>query len=299
MRRLVLLVVAAILLPGCGGDSGGESLSSRREKAKKIANALDRAKQLTSIANKQHNAGDVMGARETLNDATAAAVLIDTPAGQVEELNRVALAHAKMKSTSEAKDVLKTASKAIEKIDDASKKITGLTRIAISYGQYLDSSGIGKGFLQDAEALTSQIENPEFKAQSVMEIAYAWHRLESDKDAQRLIKETLDGCRAVEDSRKRSDALVEVAATLNRMKDPEAEAVFSEAEEVVNQIEDKLSRAHALVYLGDKLGRVGRKTEAKKMFSQASKLADKVDPSMRNELIVKINTSREFLKSGS
>ena len=113
--------------------------------------------------------------------------------------------------------------------------------------------------------------------------------------AQGLSDQSLQAARALQDPRKRADAVANAAATLSKMgKTEDAGAAIQEAEKLAGAIADPMSRAYAFVHLSDALRAAGRRAEAQNALRQAEAAADKVtDSSMRIPLQETINRSRK------
>lgn len=295
---LVLIVVLATLL-GCNGSpKGGKSLGQQQQDAMKLSDPGQRARKLCPIADKQHKAGDVLGARSTLASARDAALAVKDPASRASALTFVAGYYAKLdQSTDDVKSILREAAKAADEITDPDVKIRALSELAAATGAHLKNATLAASYLKTAEEAAGGIESVVTKVTALARIAVAYHKVDRADDFNRVIAAAQELARTAAEPRQQCDALAEIGAALARAKQAdESKAVFDEAEQVVATIPEPEGQAYALLNLAEKLSAAGRKDAAHQLLAQASTQADKVsDGSVRGPLVEEIETARKSL----
>lgn len=272
-------------------------MADQYSNAMKTADPTARVTQLLNVAEKQDSAGDLMGTNQSFGSAAATAKGIEDAQGRAAALNRVASAMARTDRPSEAKKLLKEVRKASEEIDDPEAKVWALSKMAHTYGRYLDGKDIATVYLKNCEEYAESVSRPEGKVESLLAVAYVYYCLAETEKTQSLLDRSLEAARALEDTRKRADSIANAAAYFSKMKKAdEAKRVFDEAQQEAEKIQDSLSQAHALVHLGEKQIESNLKGTAQKTLGKAEEAADKVkDRSMRGPLMDKIYAARKRL----
>ncbi len=293
------LVLLGLFLTGCGGSGSGESLHAQYERAMQIADAEARVAQLLRVADKQHAAGDAVGAEKSLVSAADAAKAIRDAGGRATALNRVGMATARMNRPYEAKDIFREVQKVLGEVEDPEVRVALLTRMGYTYAKYLDEAGEAADMLSRAEQSAQQVAYPEGRIEALLEVAYTHFGLGQEEQTRRLLDQSLADARGLEDVRKRADSLASAGATLSKMKKAdEAKTIFQEAQQTAAEIPDPLSQAYAYVHLGTKLIESDLKGAAQKILETAEASADKVtDQSMRGPLMEKIYNTRRLTTS--
>ncbi len=298
--RLALLVLLLVgtTVSGCGGGtkkkSSGVSLDDQYRKAMTEPDLAARASQLLTIAERQRQAGDVLGMEQSLSSAADAAKRIGDAKPKALALNRVAEALGRADRMGECKSLLREVSTAADGIEEPEIKVTALTRMAYTYGKHLKNADIATAYLKTSEEIADGISRPEGRIDALLEVALTCHQLELAERAKGVSDKSLAAARGLDDVRKRADGVASGAATLSKMgKTDEAQATFLEAEKLIGEIPDPMSRSYAWIHLSDQYKAASRRPDAQRALQQAENAADKVtDSSLRNPLLETIDRSR-------
>jgi tetratricopeptide (TPR) repeat protein len=296
--RLVLIAGLAcltLLTLGCGGGGKGEkSLTQLYQEALKVPDAVQRARRLVGVAEKQQKAGDLLGASASLSSAREAANSISDPSSKASSLTIVAGGYARVEQNpGEAKQLLKDAAKAIGAIQDADAKVPALADLAISTHQYLKDSDLAAAYLKSAEDAAASISQLRTRLMAQCRIVTAYGKVDRGADAQRLSNELLELARAQADAREKSDFLADVAgAQLQINQGQAADATLAEALKASDEIATPDSHAYALLNIARKLAAAKRKGESKQLLSKAQDQALQVkDTSVRTPLMEEIDAA--------
>jgi hypothetical protein len=301
MPRTAIFVVLIALMPlaGCGGSSpGGKSLSQQQADAMKLSDAGQRARKLAQLAQKQQQAGDLLGVGASLSAARAAASEVKDPASRAAALIFVAGYFAKLEqSTDDIKAVLRDAGNAAEEVRDPDVKIRTLADLAAATGTHVKNATLAASYLKTAEKAAGELKDVVLQAVAWSRIAVAYQRLERSEDASRVIALAKEAATSATDARQKCDAQAEIGAALGRMKlAADADAAFAAAEEAALEISEADGRAYALLNLARKLSAAGKKEAAQTMLTRASAQADMVsDSSIREPLVTEIAAARKEL----
>ncbi len=296
-RISFIALLVGSLTWGCSDGkkkSAGPSLDALYRKAMAEPDLAARAVQLLSVADKQTQAGDVLGRDQSLAAAADAAKNVDNAQERALVLNRVAECCGRAGQTTEARGLLREVSQTADQIDDLEIRVTALARMACTYGKYLNSQEIAAGYLKNNAELASGITDPAGRINAWLEIAVAWHGFDQPAQARAQFEQAVEAARAIEDPRARADAVASTAMTANKLGDrDQAAAIFDEAEKRAGEIPDPLSRAYALLELSAKLKASGRTAQSQRAIKLAEAAADKVsDSSLRQPLLETIDRAR-------
>lgn len=298
-QSFVAAVLFALSLAGCGGGKKpGLSLDAQFQKAQTIEESGARVTELLKVAAKQHTAADSLGCEKSLNTAAAAAETIEDAESRATSLNRVAAAMARLDHATEAKELLKKVRKAAEQIADGPAKVAAYSALAKTYSENLKDANSAKSYLSIGEEALPAIADPADRVAAQMEIAFAFHTLGDAAAAQERTTAALAAARELADQRKRADLIGLAACRLLKMDQADAaKPVLEEAQQAIDQIEDKLSHAYALVEFSDNLHDAGDTAAAKQTLDKAA--AEKItDASMRPSLDEQIQRSRRAQGAG-
>ncbi len=288
--KTVLLATAGLLFSGCGGRGGDEPLQAQYERAVRTADPELSIGQLLEVASRQHQAGDARGVSRSLTAAVDAVPRIADVAGRAAALNRIAPAQARMQGGSAAGTTLRQLERLLDQLDDLATRVTLTSRAAQTIARDVNDVSQAAAWLQRAETLAGQIEQPEGRIDARLEIATAWFHIGQRGSAADLLDSLRVSARELANVRRRADALANLAATLSAtQRGEDAEAVFQESRQAANEIADPLSQAHARLHLGTRLSAGGRRDLARAVLQEAEQAAEQVaDPGLRRPLIDRI-----------
>lgn len=293
MRQVANWVLAAVLLAsvGCGGgESKGPSLDAQVKQAMSNPAPEARVVALIRVAARQREAGDFAGAERSLGAAAEAAKTVEAPATRVETICSVIAAQDKAGSTSGAKDLLKAASRAVDEVTDPAQKAEAHGKMAVAYGVTLKDLDIAGIYLKNAEEEAAKVEKPAEKAMVWLQLAAAHSQLDDSDAATRLIEQGLQTAREIPDPRKRCDALAVAGATLSKLqRGDEAKAAFAEAQDEAAKIAEPINQSYAYLEIARQMAAAGMKSSAAEMLAKSRAAADKVEASLRQDLLEAID----------
>ena len=285
------LLSICLLVAGCGGGGKAEkSITAQIDDAGKLSDPVQRSRRFLAIAEKQSKAGDLAGARSTLNGAKDSAVSIADPVSKANTLVLVAAAYGRAGEKGQAGKLADEAAAAIEQIAEPESKVGPLAQLAATTGEHVQNEALAAEYLAAAQQAAESIDDPVRKTAANMRIAAALGKLKQLDESEKLIASTQEAARSLEDARQKADSLTEVAAGLSRMDNmfDESIAAISEAQQAAGQIESDDSRAYALLRIA-KTVRTFNKPGAKEVLLEAQDFALKVkDSSVRKPLLSEI-----------
>lgn len=299
MHRSVTWIIAAVLIAsvGCGGgEAEGPSLDAQVKKAMSNPVPQSRAGELIRVAARQREAGDFAGSARSLDAAAEAAKLVESPATRVESLCLVVDAQDKAGSSTGAQDLLKAASRAVDEIAAPADKAAALSQMAAAYGNTLKDMDIAGIYLKNAEEEAAKIESPLDKALALLKLASAQSQLANSEAATRLIEQGLELARGIADPRQRCEALATAGETLSKMKlVEEGKAAFGEAQAEAAKITEPLNQSYAYLEIANRMVNVGLSNAATETLDKARVQADKVEASLRRDLLDAIDRANSRL----
>jgi tetratricopeptide (TPR) repeat protein len=286
------------LLVGCGGGGGdeGPSLTEQYRAALATPSPGGRVIKLVEVAKAQHDAGDASGAEQSLRDAAeAAGEITDDPYGLAMAFNDIAEMQGRCRLKGKAKDSIGQVRNALDKIEDPKQRVAVLSKMALTYGLYLDNKTAAEVRMDQAKELVDELEQPADKVDGLMDLAQSLQKMEMTEQADGMVEAAIEAAKTIEHPRDRCDAVIAVASRLVTMNQKEkAVARFEEAIAATEAIEAPASQAHALAEIGLAMGRAGMYDRAEALFQQASDLAyDKVtDAGLQAEITQKLDRYR-------
>ena len=148
--------------------------------------------------------------------------------------------------------------------------------------------------MQAGEKLLTEISEPKDLVAAQIELAYGYSRVGVKSDAERLTSAATEGAKALDDPRQQVEGLASIAEKLNLMEQAaEAAALLAETEAGVEKIEDKTSRAYALLTVAATHKALGNSDAANATFAAAIEAANQVkDASLRGTLLQDIDRQR-------
>lgn len=295
----LLSMATLAVLAGCnGGSSGEKSLSQQQTEAMKLSDAGQRARKLAQLAEKQQQAGDLLGLSSSLASARESALAIKDPASRAAALIYVAGYYARLEqSGDDVKTLLRDAGKAAEEVSAPDVKIRTLADLAVATGTHVKNATLAASYLKTAEQAVDELPDVVLQATAWSRIAVAYHKLERAEDASRVIGQAQELARNDVGGRRKCDALAEIGAALAQMKrDAEATAAFDEAEQMAAEISEADGHAYALLSLARKQKAAGKKEAARATLAKAGQQAEKVkDGSIRGPLATEIESAGKDL----
>jgi tetratricopeptide (TPR) repeat protein len=284
-------------LVGCGGGDGdeGPSLTQQYHEAMQIESPEGRATKLVGVATKQDAAGDSSGAERSLRDAVEAANQIEDAIGKATAFNDIAELQGQCRMLTEATTSVKKVRDAVEEIDDEQTKVALWSKMAVTYGLYLNKKSTAEVYLKKAEELVNKLTEPADKVTALLALAYNFQRMEMQEQADGMVEAAITTAKGIEEPRGRCNAIAEVASQLVKMgRQDDAVARFDEAIAEAESIEDALSQAYALAEIGHAMGQAGMGDKGAALLDKAAAVANEkvTDRSMQTVILEQIDRYR-------
>ncbi len=292
---LACMVLTSIA--GCGGGEtkpGGQTLSAQIEAAKANPNPQARARALVLLGDKQFQAQDTGGARETFRLAYQAIGQIKEPSGKAMELAVLAQGYARANDPSAAKNMAQEGKQVAAGISEPFLKVAAYASLAKAMG-VAKSPADAVDLLRDAENVAagfnaSNALEQQQQVESLVSIAEVYHAVDRPANATALFERIDQLCENIDSDRARADALSTLAAAQAKLGLPEAAATFQKAVAAVHAIDEPNSKAHALAEIAMKMPDRG---QANNLLDEADKVALEVpDAGLRSEVQDKIRKAR-------
>jgi tetratricopeptide (TPR) repeat protein len=283
------LLMAILLVVGCGGGESEPSLSEQYAAALKVSNPASRATDLIKVAKKQIEAKDRAGADRSLAAAVSAGNSADEPRKQAEILLRVVDAYTELGKETEAEDLLKDIAKMANKIDDPAKRVAVLGDLAVALernGQK-DNAKLNLGA---AASAAKTLPDPIKRSIALREIAAAYFELGDLESGNALVQTAIETAKSLEGTRAQVDELVALADILQKVKETDkAKELLAEAETLTEQIneEDYDTRGYALLGIAKVKIKIGEKADATKLLGAAEKAAKGISNRTEKERLLK------------
>jgi len=226
----LICCLAPLLLAGCGGGQKPVSLDDEYKDALAYSDPESKAQALVKVARKQARAGDIAGAEKSFNAARKAVDDVDSPAGKASALNALAYAEARASMIGRARETLGDTLRAVGGMEDHQAQAIEYGDMAVTYGLYLDEETKAQTFLVKACKLAEESASAANPANTLMEVAYDAYLLKDEKQADAIIAQAIAAARAAEAVNDKVSALVVVIEKLARMKkEEEAKKLLDDA----------------------------------------------------------------------
>jgi tetratricopeptide (TPR) repeat protein len=266
-------LAAAIVLAtiaGCGGKFGDEHLADSQQADGTALTADARADILIAQALAQFKTGDVPAAQATLDNAATLADDVKDPVTHAALFARIAEAHAELGNKTAAVEALDKARKSGNTITIPEDKVAHLCQIATAQGKALKQTGNAAATLKDAKGHLAYIEAPETKAMAMGAIARSYANIDKPADGQRIVAQSLEVARTIDDPLGRSQALAVIAGSQAAVQQPDqALATFGKAIDAAEKIDDPRPKIFALVNIAQQLAGAGHNRRASELLNQA------------------------------
>lgn len=289
-----VLGAVGLVLAGCGGDSGGDGaeLSYREQIRRAMKESVPdvRAGMLMEIGVKQGKAKDLSGAEETLTLAAEACAKVRKPETQATMYARLAEKQSEIGDRSGARRSFAAARRAADKIENPESVARTLASLGAAQGALNNVDGATET-LKAAETKAGELKDPSGKIFVLKTIAEAYQKTGQEGEVERVLRDALGTAQAIEDGRKRTDAIAEVAAMQAQLKQGDAAKTFELALESARTVDNPYSQTYALMEIAKKLSKAGRHKQAREVLGEASKVCKKIpEPDLQREAELDVDT---------